>query len=217
MQRLIFFLFVIAAFCATPEIYAQGLFDKEVLNIQKRYDSLWDSTKNTIVFTGSSSIRMWKDVQERFPEQQIVNSGFGGSEATDLDEYLQELVLNFNPSKVFIYEGDNDINAGKSSKEILRVTEAILNRILEHNPKTEIVLISAKPSIARWQLKRKYKKFNRRLAKLSERNNLTYFADVWSPMVENKKIKKDLFIEDDLHMNAKGYELWYDVIKNYIK
>ncbi len=94
-------------------------FQEEVLAIQEKYETLWDSTKETIVFTGSSSIRTWKNLQEIFPEYQIVNSGFGGSQATDLLAYTDELILQYNPKKVFIYEGDNDLNDHKKPKKII--------------------------------------------------------------------------------------------------
>ncbi len=34
--------------------------------------------QDLILFTGSSSVRMWKDLQERYPDKNIVNHGFGG-------------------------------------------------------------------------------------------------------------------------------------------
>lgn len=216
MPKTIIFLLTLLLCSIEAEVYSQNNFNEEVDQIQKRYDSIWDPSKNTIVFTGSSSIRLWTNLQESFPDYQIVNSGFGGSETTDLQEFLNPLVLNYSPYKVFIYEGDNDLNNGKTSKEILKVTQEIISDILEKYPNTEIILISAKPSIARWKLKGKYKRFNKRLAKLSKNNSLTYFADVWTPMMDKNKVNKDLFIEDDLHMNSKGYQLWYEVIKNYI-
>jgi len=67
----------------------------------------YDSTKsNTVVFTGSSSIKSWKNINEYFPEHNIINTGFGGSQMSDLLYYSNQLILNFNPSQVFIYEGD---------------------------------------------------------------------------------------------------------------
>ncbi|WP_297703463.1 GDSL-type esterase/lipase family protein [uncultured Eudoraea sp.] len=130
-------------------------FQEEVQAIQEKYETLWDSTKETIVFTGSSSIRTWKNLQVIFPEYQIVNSGFGGSQATDLLAYTDELILRYNPKKVFIYEGDNDLNDHKKPKKIIYVTKEIIAKIRNYNPGTRIVIISAKPSLARWHLKRK--------------------------------------------------------------
>ncbi|MBM1106442.1 G-D-S-L family lipolytic protein [Aurantibacter crassamenti] len=191
-------------------------FASDVAAIQKKYDTLLDSSKETYVFTGSSSIRMWKDLSSRFPKNQIVNSGFGGSQASDLLVYLDQLVLNYKPKKVFIYEGDNDISAKKTSKEIIATTTEIINKIRLKNPNTQVVLIAAKPSISRWNLKRDYKKLNRKFKKLSRKDPLTDFADVWKPMIYKKNVLQDIFIEDGLHMNAKGYNLWYEVIKNHL-
>ena len=191
-------------------------FGKEVAGIQEKYDSIWDSSKETIVFTGSSSIRYWKNLSEVFPGHQIVNSGFGGSEASDLLAFTNELILNYNPRQVFIYEGDNDIFGRKHPNEIIRDTKEIIQKIRQKDDQTNIVLIAAKPSLARWHLKRRYKKLNRKFKRLCKEDPLLAFANIWDDMLNGRKVRKDIFIEDGLHMNAKGYALWYEVIKNHI-
>lgn len=191
-------------------------FQKEVETIQKKYDTIWIPSQKTIVFTGSSSIRLWSDLNKLFPDDQIVNTGFGGSESTDLLLFSKELILNFNPYKVFIYEGDNDIASKKKPKEIINTIEKIVHSVWLKNNNTKIILVSAKPSIARWSLKRRYKRLNRKLKRLSKKQTSLYFADVWTPMLHGKKLKKDLFVEDGLHMNSKGYEIWHSVIKPYM-
>jgi lysophospholipase L1-like esterase len=206
----IFFLFTIST-------HAQNGFQEEVDYIVKRYDSLWDSSKETIVFTGSSSIRFWEDVQQRFPEKHILNSGFGGSQSHDLLYHLNNLVLRYKPKKVFIYEGDNDIFSRKRPKEIIATTQEIIQQIKRENPNTSIVLISAKPSISRWKLRRKYRRLNKRLKRLALEDSTLSYADVWQIMLNGRKVKTDIFVEDGLHMNAKGYELWYEALKKYVE
>ncbi len=190
-------------------------FEEDVMSIQMKYDTLWDSSRETLVFTGSSSIRLWENLQERFPSYQIINTGFGGSESTDLLVFLDELVLQYKPSTVFIYEGDNDIERKKKPAEILRVTGEIVSKIKQEGSTSSIVIISTKPSISRWHLRRKYKRLNRKFEKMCDKDPVMEFANIWDPMLENKKLKKDLFIEDGLHMNEKGYDIWYDVIKEF--
>ena len=51
---------------------------------------------------------------------------------------------------------------------------------------------------------------------MSEDNPLLSYADVWSPMLNGRKLKTDLFIEDGLHMNQKGYDLWYTAVKDLV-
>jgi lysophospholipase L1-like esterase len=191
-------------------------FQNEVLAIQKKYEPIWDASKETIVFTGSSSIRMWKNLESMFPDYQIINSGFGGSQSSDLFRYYNELILQYNPKKVFIYEGDNDIAAKKKTKDIIATTREIIGKIRERNIGTQVVIIAAKPSIARWKLKRKYIRLNRAFKKLCKEDSGLEFANVWDVMMDGRKVRQDIFIGDGLHMNNTGYDLWYSVIKPYM-
>ena len=192
-------------------------FAEEVSLIQKKYDTLWVPSRETIVFTGSSSVRIWNDLQERFPAVQIVNSGFGGSEASDLLAYTDDLILKYQPRKVFIYEGDNDLNSNKKPSAVLSDIKAIVSRIQADRPDTKIVLIAAKPSIARWHLKRLYKRLNRKMKGLAKKEDHLAYADVWRPMLQGRKVKQDIFINDGLHMNAKGYDIWYTILQPFME
>jgi len=83
--------------------------------------------------------------------------------------------------------------------------------------KVKIIFISAKPSVARWQLKSKYEEFNRQLKLWTSTKKNVLYADVWTPMLDNRgEVRKDLFIEDNLHMNRKGYDIWKIVISKYL-
>lgn len=202
--------FLIGNYCFSQTANA---FSDEVKKITQKYDSIWDSKKETIVFTGSSSVRLWNKLEEEFPNHQIVNSGFGGSQASDLLYFINELVLTYNPKKVFIYEGDNDLWAKKRPIHVLDTTIDIIRRIKANNPSTQVILIAAKPSITRWKIRGKYKRLNRKMESLAKKDDQLDFVDVWSPMLNNKKLKTDIFIEDGLHMNQKGYDIWYEAIK----
>ncbi|MEH6768955.1 SGNH/GDSL hydrolase family protein [Maribacter arcticus] len=195
---------------------SENTFANEVEAITARYDTIWDTNKETIVFTGSSSVRLWKNLEQRFPNHQIVNSGFGGSESSDLLYFLNDLVLSYNPKQVFIYEGDNDLWAKKRPNQVLNTTEEIIRRIKANNPSTQIILIAAKPSISRWEIRRKYKKLNRKFERLAKKDIQLDYVDVWHPMLNNRKLMTDIFIEDGLHMNQKGYDIWYEAIKIFV-
>lgn len=189
----------------------------EVAEIRARYDSIHDGSRPTLVFTGSSSIRMWHDLGERFPDHQVLNTGFGGSQFSDLENHLEALVLDYAPVKAFIYEGDNDLSAGKGQREIIKSAERVIHRLKGSLPQIEIVLISPKPSLARWNLRGKYRRLNRKLARLAAKTPGVEFVDVWSPMVEGRRPKEDLFLADGLHMNAKGYDIWYEQLKERVE
>ena len=166
-----------------------------------------------VVFTGSSSIRFWEEVAADCPADHVINTGFGGSQTHDLLYFLDETVLRFNPSTVYIYEGDNDIAAEKRVSDIISNTEEIATRILKELPNAQLKFISAKPSPSRWQYKNAYVVFNAALKAFADTNEQFTFIDVWNPMINEKgRPSPEIFIEDSLHMNRKGYELWRAVI-----
>lgn len=178
----------------------------------------FEKNKNRIVFTGSSSIRFWKDIQAYYPDYQIINTGFGGSQMSDLSHYLEEAVLRFAPSKVFIYEGDNDIAAERPLPIIMKHTKDVTQRIEKQFPNCQLIFISAKPSIARWHLKEQYHKVNQALKTYADKKNNRHFANVWDIMLEKDGgVIKAIFIEDGLHMNKKGYDLWDQIIRPYVQ
>ena len=194
----------------------ENVFTNEVKDITIKYDSIWDSRKETIVFTGSSSVRLWRKLEKEFPDHQIINSGFGGSQSSDLLLFMDELILSYNPKKVFIYEGDNDLWADKSPADVLDTTAEIIRRIKSKNPATEVILIASKPSISRWKIRGKYKRLNRKMERFTKNDPQLYYVDVWKPMLNKRKLKTDIFIEDGLHMNQKGYDIWYEAMKDLV-
>jgi lysophospholipase L1-like esterase len=191
-------------------------FEKEVRDLVAG-DTLVNKRK-LILFTGSSSIRYWKDLTKDFSKHNVLNRGFGGSELTDLLYYAKPLILNYQPGRVFIYEGDNDINSGKSPEEILATADKLLALLRTQLPaKVKIIFISAKPSVARWHLKGKYEEFNRQLKQWTSTKKNVLYADVWTPMLDKTgEVRNDLFTEDNLHMNQVGYSIWVQVLKKFI-
>lgn len=207
----LFFLSVI--FTSAQE---QNRFQKEVDELfNKEYN--FNTNKKLVVFTGSSSVRMWKDVQSYFPEYNIINNGFGGSQFSDLIYFYDQLITKQNPEILFIYEGDNDIAGHKKPNRILKEAKGLVKKIQVDLPQTKVVMISPKPSLARQNLKKQYIKLNKKLEKFCVKTNNLEFADVWSVMLdENGNVFDDIFINDGLHMNKKGYDLWAKEIGKFL-
>lgn len=195
---------------------------QDPLRFEKEIDSLIalknsSNKKDVILFTGSSSIRLWKDLKSTFPDHNVLNLGFGGSEMADLLYYTRKLVLPFRPIQIFIYEGDNDISKGRSEEQIIGTADSVLIQIRRELPQTQIVFISPKPSIARWHLKAQYESFNKVFKAWVDKQHNVLFADVWTPMVDAKgNVLQDLFIKDNLHLNSKGYKIWTNTLRKYL-
>jgi lysophospholipase L1-like esterase len=181
-------------------------------------DYIFSPDKKLVVFTGSSSVRMWKDVPERFPEFNVINNGFGGSQFSDLLYFYNELITKQTPDYLFIYEGDNDVADEKKTSRIYKDAKTLVKKLQRDLPLTKVVFISPKPSIKRWHLKKEYGKINKKLEKLCKKTENFEYADVWGAMLdENGMVYSDIFLEDDLHMNSKGYDLWEKTIGEFLK
>ena len=62
--------------------------------------------KGGIVFVGSSSIRHWNTLAQVFPNQPVINQGFGGSELADSVFYADRIVTAYQPKTVVVYAGE---------------------------------------------------------------------------------------------------------------
>ena len=200
--------------CLFPSL----LLAQDPKRFEEEVSRFFDSSETyDVVFTGSSSMRLWETLSEDFPDTKLINTGFGGSQMQDLEFYVHDLVISYRPSKVFIYEGDNDISEGKTSRMILIKTRAVVDSLEKHIPGVKIHFISPKPSPSRWHLKARYESLNRQLKEFCEKSENIEFIDVWTPMLnEDAEPFPDIFIEDELHMNDKGYRIWMDTIRPYL-
>ncbi|HZB14453.1 MAG TPA: SGNH/GDSL hydrolase family protein [Chryseolinea sp.] len=190
-------------------------FAKEVDSIVAANQSF--QKDNLVLFTGSSSIRLWKDLNAAFPKHNVLNMGFGGSEMADLLYFTDKLIVPFHPKQIFIYEGDNDLSVGRTAEQIIASADSILLLVRQHLPEAEVIFISPKPSLKRWELKAKYEDFNKKLRAWTSKKRNVRFADVWTPMLDrNGNVMQDIFIADGLHLNEKGYSIWASALKKYV-
>jgi len=175
------------------------------------------SDKPLIVFSGSSSIRFWIDLDKDFIEYDILNRGFGGSIFSDLNYFINELIIKHNPDLIVLYEGDNDIAFNIPTKYIYDDFKKSYELIRKKNENVPIIYIAPKPSPARWDKKNKYDELNNLIKEFCKMKQKTYYFDTWSIMIDNEgNIPKKYFWTDMLHMNKSGYQIWKKNLKPLI-
>jgi lysophospholipase L1-like esterase len=190
-----------------PEKWADA-----IAAIAKR-DETMPPQKRGILFLGSSSIRNWK-VEKWFPNLPVANRGFGGSQICDSTHYADRLATIHEPRLVIFYAGDNDIAAGKSPEQVRDDFREFVAKVRKPQPELPIIFISIKPSIDRWHLRDKIKEANRLIAADAKEDGDITYVDVWPAMIdESGEPQKDIFLEDGLHMNDKGYDLWAEALR----
>ncbi len=181
-------------------------------------DSLQPPPQGAILFVGSSSIRMWESLAQDFPDYQVINRGFGGSELSDAVYFANRIILPYKPREIVVYAGDNDLANGKEPERVLNDYQQLVRLIHQQLPQARIGYIAIKPSLARWNLVKKIKQTNNLIRKYSSHDHLLAYIDIFTPMLgKNGKPKKELFAADGLHLNRKGYELWRKVVKPFLK
>jgi lysophospholipase L1-like esterase len=168
-----------------------------------------------IVFAGSSSIRKWHTLQMDFPARAVIRRGFGGSQMADLLHYMDRIVLPYAPEAIVVYEGDNDLNSGKTVETVLEEYRQFCALVHQVYPECRIVFIAVKPSIARWQLRGKIRTLNSRIEEWSQADNRLGYADVYTPMLDSDgKPDVRLLDSDDLHLSPHGYQVWTRVVED---
>lgn len=185
---------------------------KEIAGIEARYVEK-PAPQAPIVFIGSSSIRRWGTLAADFPDKPVLNHGFGGSEVFDSVNYVHRLVLPFRPKQIVMYAGGNDLNAGKTPERVFADFQAFVARVHARLPKTKICYISSAPNPKRWAQIKEVRTLNALIQAFCARDDRLQYLDVHPVMLApNGEPKPDIFVEDRLHMNAKGYELWKSVV-----
>jgi len=186
----------------------------------KQQDSIVFPGPGKILFVGSSSFTKWTDVQNYFPGYSIINRGFGGSTIVDVIRYESDIIFPYKPKQIIIYCGENDIanDTTVTDKIVFERFKQLYVDIREDQPTVPIVYISMKPSPSRWHMRHKTMEGNRLIKKFLEKKNRNgRFVNVWDAMLgPDGQPMPDIFIQDRLHMNAKGYAIWQKILLPYL-
>lgn len=191
----------------------------EEIQAFKVKDSIQPPPQHAILFVGSSSFRKWTEVQADFPGYTIINRGFGGSTLPDVIHYANNVIFPYHPKQIVIYCGDNDVASSDTvtAAIVLHRFERLFYLIRKHLPVANIAFVSIKPSPSRQTMMPVMDSANAAIKSFLKRRPRTAFIDVYHLMLDNTGApRKDLFVEDMLHMNAKGYAIWQKAIRPYL-
>lgn len=172
--------------------------------------------RDAVLFVGSSSIRLWETLASDFPGMPVINRGFGGSELRDSTYYADRIVIPYAPRQIVMYAGENDLQAGRTPQQVAADFRTFVLRVRRDLPKVRIAYISNKPSPSRVNLLEQQRQANVLIKQEAMRLNVD-FIDVFSAMLDTQgQPLSELFVEDRLHMNRTGYELWRQKVAPYL-
>ncbi|WP_321290540.1 GDSL-type esterase/lipase family protein [uncultured Sunxiuqinia sp.] len=212
-------LFVAVLIFATNIAFAQ--YDPEVkwgpsIANYEHKDSIAMPEPGGILLLGSSSFTIWQDVQDYFPDKNIVNRGFGGAQMSDILHFKERLILPYKPSQIVVFVGGNDLAAGDDPKTIFREGKELVKWTRKQFPDVQFSFLSMKPSPKRWELKNDMLELNNMLIKRARKKYIDYI-DIWNPMLVNGEPVKENYLDDLLHLNSMGYKIWQNAMNPYLK
>jgi hypothetical protein len=184
----------------------------------KKKDSISMPASKGIVFVGSSSLRMWTDLEQTFKSYGAINRGFGGSELVHANDYINELILKYKPRQVVIYSGENDVAAGASADQTVERFTTLFTNIRKNLPKATITFVSMKLSPSRAQFSKIILEANSRIKEYISKEKNASYVDIASKMLDDQGgYRPELFQPDMLHMKPSGYEIWTKEITPFLK
>ena len=182
-------------------------YNDEVTQLEKRCANL--PYKPLTLFYGSSSIRMWDTLATDFEGLQPVNLGFGGSTLAACVWFFDRLMAPFQPERMVIYAGDNDLGDGRQPQEVFASFQEMVTKVSSRFGDLPCYFISLKPSIARWPIVDKFRLTNSLIENEILKHPNWHYVDIFGAMLDSSGYpEKDYFTGDGLHLSEKGYALW---------
>lgn len=170
-----------------------------------------------VVFVGSSSIRLWRTLADDFPGVATINRGFGGSELADSLHYIDRIVLPYQPRQVVVFAGTNDLNNGKTPEAVAGAFKAFRTRLHDALPKAKLLYISITLAPSRANIHEAMRAANKLIAADCATDPRCTFVDINAPMAGDKPAPgPELFVADQLHLNAAGYAIWTKVLAPFL-
>jgi lysophospholipase L1-like esterase len=170
----------------------------------------------SVVFVGSSSIRMWSTLAQDMDPLPVINRGFGGSQMSHVIRYVDRIVTPYDAGAIVVYEGDNDLQAGssKTPDSVAADFQELVGRIRAKRPEVPIYFLSIKPSTLRWPQWPEMARANALIEEICSADSGLSYIDVASPMLgQDGEPRSDIYLLDGLHMNSVGYAIWTQAIK----
>jgi len=172
--------------------------------------------EQVVLFTGSSSVRFWSSLSEDMAPIPVLNRGFGGSHMSHVVHFAERIIHPYRPVAVVVYAGGNDLGgrSGKTAETVLADFEELVRRIHGELPETKIYYLTIKPSRLRWDRWPEMQRANQSVAAFAASDPRVGVIDTGpATLGPDGTPRRDIFRFDGLHLNAKGYAAWTEIVR----
>jgi len=179
-------------------------------------DALAAPPSNAVLFVGSSSIRRWEQLTRDFADYEVIQRGFGGAQFDDVNTYVNDIVIPYEPAAIVVWAGTNDIAAGSSGFEVFSDYQTFANAVLGALPNTQIVYLGIMPTPGRYQNLPEETTANNAISAIAANNPNLHYVDLPAVFLALNPPDDPQFTSkfvDPIHLNREGYDLWTSVIR----
>ena len=189
-----------------PEVKA---WETEIQKFEK-LDRTENYPDNSLIFTGSSSIRRWATLAGDMTPYPVIQRGYGGAKLSDFAVYTDRILYPHECQAIVIFIA-NDINGGdadKTPREVLRLFRYVVKTIRKQFPDTPVFWIAITPTSSRWSVWPQIREANNLIKDYCDKQHNLYFIATENAFLnEEGKPRNEYFVSDLLHLNQDGYML----------
>ena len=179
-----------------------------------------DAPDNALLFLGSSSIRLWETLAQDMAPYPVIQRGYGGAHLRDAIFFTDALLGDYQPAMIIGFIA-NDIKGDpqdESPAKVKRLFKFFVKQIRTRHPETPFLWVEITPTKSRWAQWEEIKVVNQKIKAYCEKTPHLYFVETADAFLTKEGLPRtELFIEDQLHLNPQGYDLWSSIIKKEIE
>ena len=186
----------------------------------ERLDKTQTYAEDAILFIGSSSIRLWKTLEEDMKPYPVIQRGYGGAHFRDMVFFTDRILADHPLSMVVCFVANDISGSGKDGtpQEVLKLFKYFIKQVRAKHPSIPIMQVAITPTQSRWRLWPQINVVNQLIKAYCEKTENLYFINTVPEFLdEHGKPKPQWFVGDQLHLNKKGYEVWNRIIKGEIE
>ncbi len=170
-----------------------------------------------VIFYGGSNFVKWSTLDEDMEGYPVQNKSFGGSNDVTRHHFMKELIYDSNPAIVLYMSSSNDWTQGKSLEEVTEFKQKLFDEMAENLPDTVFIILSSTPNPLRYygEYQEKMQGCDRWTAEYCAGHENFEYIDVVPALSlkEGAEPNRELWLDDDLHLNEAGYEILAQVVR----
>lgn len=198
---------------AATQRWAKDISALEALDLSESHPA------DSVLFLGSSSIRIWKEIAVDMAPYHPIRRGYGGAKFSDLAVFAERLMASHRFQALVLFVG-NDVS-GKPEDATPEEVAGWFGYIAEVaralQPDAFVFCIEITPTSSRWEAWPKIREVNRALAReCAVRPKVRFIPTAHSYLGVDGQPQADLFGDDRLHLNRVGYRIWSGIIRSHL-